>query len=311
MDLTGPLTPEPTADGSYTLFSEDFGEWFHSRAGAYAEAHTTYVEGTDLPTLALQPRLTLLDVCYGLGYNSAAALETIHRINPQCQVTLVALELDGRVPRCAIAQHFTQGWSVTVQDILQDLATAQTAQRPWLTAHLRLGDARQQIQPLVRQGFQADVIFLDPFSPPHCPQLWTVEFLAQVAACLAPTGRLATYSCAAAVRAALQQAGLAIGPIPAMGRQWPGTLAQHHPQGLAPLCQREREHLDTRAAVPYRDPTLTDPAEVIQQRRAAEQATSGLASTGQWRRRWLPAKKTPDPDDQALGSPAGGSKPAD
>jgi GDP-L-fucose synthase len=37
---TGALTPEPRADGSFTLFSEDFGEWFHSREAAY----TTYVE---------------------------------------------------------------------------------------------------------------------------------------------------------------------------------------------------------------------------------------------------------------------------
>jgi tRNA U34 5-methylaminomethyl-2-thiouridine-forming methyltransferase MnmC len=139
----------------------------------------------------------------------------------------------------------------------------------------------------VGQGFQADIIFLDPFSPPHCPELWTVEFIQQVARCLAPQGRLATYSCAAAVRTALGLAGLAIGPTLASGRRWPGTLAQWQPQGLAPLSPQEQEHLLTRAAVPYRDPSLGDSADRIRQRRQQEQTLSGLTPTSIWRKRWL------------------------
>jgi hypothetical protein len=91
--LTGSLIPEPTADGSFTLFSEDFGEWFHSREGAYTEAYTTYVQATDLVQLAQAGQITLLDVCYGLGYNSAAALATLHQVNPQVTCHLVGLEL--------------------------------------------------------------------------------------------------------------------------------------------------------------------------------------------------------------------------
>lgn len=280
--------PEPTADGSFTFFSEEFGEWFHSREGAYAEAQKTYVEATRLAQRATQAALTVLDVCYGLGYNTAAALETIWRVHPQCRVTLVGLELDGRVPQQAIAQHLTTGWSAPVQGVLQALATEHQVTTPTLQARLLVGDARQQIQVLNQEGFQADVIFLDPFSPPHCPELWTLEFLGRVAQCLKPEGDLATYSCAAAVRAALRAAGLHIGPTAAIGRRWPGTLARFHPQGLAPLSQQEQEHLATRAAVPYQDPTLTDTAATIMARRQAAQAISPLEATSRWRKRWLP-----------------------
>ena len=72
--------------------------------GAYAEAFTTYVEATNLATLAHADSLTILDVCYGLGYNTAAALTTIQRVNPYCQVTLVGLELDPRVPQQAYSE---------------------------------------------------------------------------------------------------------------------------------------------------------------------------------------------------------------
>jgi len=284
---TGALTPEPTADGSFTLFSEDFGEWFHSREGAYTEAYTTYVEATDLTQLAQADSLRLLDVCYGLGYNTAAALATVQRVNPQCRVHLVGLELDSRVPKQAVATGLVDRWPPDIQDLVAQLADRGQVNAPPLQAELRLGDARQTIQILADEGFQADVIFFDPFSPPHCPELWTVDFMRQVARCLAPQGKLATYSCAAAVRAGFLEVGLKIGPIAAAGRRWPGTLAQWSPDGLAALSQQEQEHLQTRAVVPYRDPTLRDSADIIRQRRQQEQAQSSLAPTSQWRKRWL------------------------
>jgi tRNA U34 5-methylaminomethyl-2-thiouridine-forming methyltransferase MnmC len=287
--LSGALTLEATADGSFTLFSEDFGEWFHSREGAYTEAYTTYVEATNLTKLAQADSLRILDVCYGLGYNTAAALATVSQVNPQGQVHLVGLELDGRVPKQAVDAGLVDRWSPEIQQMLAQLADqGQVNALPW-HAELHLGDARQTIQTLAEEGFQADVIFFDPFSPPHCPELWTVDFIRQVARCLAPQGKLATYSCAAAVRAAFLEVGLHLGPIAAAGRRWPGTLVQWSPNGLDPLSLQEQEHLQTRAAVPYRDPNLQDSADAIRHRRQREQSQSPLAPTSQWRKRWLPS----------------------
>ncbi len=189
--------------------------------------------------------------------------------------------------RSAIAHQLTRQYSPAVQQVLIALAAHCTAKCDHLSAQILLGDARQQIQPLVEQGWQADVIFLDPFSPPHCPQLWTVEFLQQVAQCLKPDGsELVTYSCAAAVRSALKLAGLSITSIQAGGRKWPGTLARYSSEASLGLSQQEQEHLQTRAAVPYRDPTLQSTAKEILAQRAQEQAASPLAATGPWRRRW-------------------------
>ncbi|MEO1093580.1 MAG: MnmC family methyltransferase [Cyanobacteria bacterium J06638_28] len=278
---------EPTADGSQTFFSETFGEWFHSRGGAYAEARTTYVQATNLVERAQrQDSITILDICYGLGYNTAAALEGIWRVKPDAQIRLVGLELDVAVSQAAIAQGLLKEWPDSVQKALQILA-AHRQIRDRLHADLLIGDARRHIKMLAASRFQADVIFLDPFSPPRCPQLWTVEFITLIAQCLHPQGVLATYSCAAAVRTALQIAGLHIGSIAATGRRWPGTLATRADIALSDLSQQEQEHLETRAAVPYRDPTLQETAAVIRQRRQQEQSQSSLKSTGIWRKRWL------------------------
>ena len=292
-------TPHLTDDGSFTFFSAEFGETFHSQAGARAEAFTKFSQVTGLAQRSQCGDLRLLDICYGLGYNTAAALETIWAANPGCRVELYGLELDETVPQAAIAPDLLASWSPEVQAALEAIALNHRHTTPLLQATLLIGDARQTIQHLAQTGFQADAIFFDPFSPRRCPQLWTVEFFAQVVRCLATNGTLATYSRSAAVRTAMQAAGLQIGTIPLdqsdRPREWcqgtVGVLAEHQPDQLAeqmlhPLSLMEQEHLNTRAAVPYRDPDLSDPAELIQLRHQHEQQNCSWESTSSWRRRW-------------------------
>ncbi|MCS6815630.1 MAG: MnmC family methyltransferase [Cyanobacteria bacterium] len=279
------FVPQTTGDGSPTFFSPDFNELFHSHYGARQEAIAKFVEPTAIVQTAATGQVSILDICYGLGYNTAAALEAIWIAHPDCRVTAVGLELDPQVPQAAIPLLAT--CFPSVQSGLSALATTGQFVDDRLDARLLLGDARQTIHTLIVEGFQADAIFLDPFSPPHCPHLWTVEFLHQVSRCLAPTGKLATYSCAAAVRSALLLAGLQIGSTPPVGRRAPGTIAAWNGDTLPPLAPHEQEHLLTRAAIPYRDFSLQDTAEVIVSRRQAEQVASELEPASRWRQRWL------------------------
>lgn len=276
--------PQPTADGSFTFFSPAFEEAFHSQFGARQEAEKKFVEPTQLSEKAQQPKLRILDVCYGLGYNTAAALAAIWQVNPRCEVEIIGLETNLAVPASAIAHQLLDGWFDPIPKLLAQLARDRHVQTNLLQATLLVGDARTTIRHVQQSQFYADAIFLDPFSPPHCPQLWTVEFLQLVAQCLATNGRLATYSCAAAVRTALIQAGLKIGSTPPVGRRSPGTVAAWEATNLPILSPEEQAHLLTRAAIPYRDPQLNDLAGVILQRRRQEQNASSLISTSQWRK---------------------------
>lgn len=286
MDSAEQLTPKLTGDGSFTFYSAEFGECFHSHHGAYQEALGKFVQPTLLPKKALQDQVKILDICYGLGYNTAAALETIWQINPNCQVQVYALELNPVVSRAAIAQGYLQSWSHPVQAALQALAQDLEVQSPHCQAQLLVGDARKTIKMVQDHQFLADAIFLDPFSPPHCPQLWTVEFLREVSYCLHPQGCLATYSCAAAIRTGLIASGFHIGASPPVGRRSTGTVAGHELTECLALSVQEQEHLQTIAAIPYRDPTLTDPATAILQRRQLEQKHSTLEASKTWKKRW-------------------------
>ncbi|MBD2727877.1 hypothetical protein H6G96_16490 [Nostoc sp. FACHB-892] len=301
------FTPKQTADGSFTFISQEFGESFHSHYGARQESFFKFVEPTQLATAAQKSVVRLLDVCYGLGYNTAAALQTIWAVNPNCYVEVIGLEVNPAVPQAAIAHHLFENWNCNYIEIFSQLAFEHQVQTPCLKAKLLIGDARNTIALVHQSDFCADAIFLDPFSPPQCPQLWTVEFIKQLSFCLHSDGLLATYSCAAAVRTALLSAGLVIGSTPPVGRRSPGTVAAHSGSAelkdhsvrakyransnqhlaLTPLSQVEKEHLLTRAAIPYRDPGLSDSIEVIVMRRQQEQQVSSLEPTSRWRKRWL------------------------
>jgi tRNA U34 5-methylaminomethyl-2-thiouridine-forming methyltransferase MnmC len=290
------LTLYPTADGSTTFWSETFQEAFHSQFGAKQEAIAKFVVPSRILEKAScsgnsEPSLNILDVCYGLGYNTAAAIESVLALSvlalKECgnssRLQIIALENNLQVPQQAIALGLTNIWSPEVVEILQMVATQQSVHTPNLQVQLRIGDAREAIGS-VPERF-ADAIFLDPFSPPHCPQLWTVEFMQLLANCLKLDGYLVTYSCAAAVRAAMLAVGFTIGSTTPVGRKSPGTIACLSPDLITPLTETEREPLQTRAAIPYRDPTLSDLAVNILNRRQAEQNLSSLPSSSSWRKR--------------------------
>jgi tRNA U34 5-methylaminomethyl-2-thiouridine-forming methyltransferase MnmC len=293
--------PKLTDDGSFTFFSEEFSELFHSYYGARQESFYKFSVPTQLESQAQKPVIRILDICYGLGYNTATAIQTIWSKNPNCYIEVVALELNPEVPKAAITHQLFNNWeweSQNILDILIKIAEVGYIETKNLKANLLLGDARITIQQVITSGFQADAIFLDPFSPPQCPQLWTIEFIQLVSKCLSPTGILATYSCAASVRTAMITSGLKIASTSAVGRKAPGTMAIVTPSesieidpmllcvSLPPLSISEQEHLQTRAAIPYRDRELCDSAETILERRKQEQDISLLEPTSHWRKRW-------------------------
>ena len=287
------LEPRSTADGSPSLWSGDFGEGFHGGRGARAEARAKFVEPAQLERFSPGSTLRVVDVGVGLGYNTAALLEAAQSRGLRLQWW--GLELDRRPLAIALAdRQFRELWQPQTVELLDQLLrqgrwqVTQAGAGEWW-----LGDARQMLPQLLDQtGGRCDLVLHDAFSPGRCPQLWTLEFLADLAGLLQPQGRLLTYCAAAAVRRGLLEAGLHLASLSdPNGRAWSlGTAASPTPlplgEAVRALGPMEREHLDTRAAEPYRDPGRNAPAETILAARASAQGGSGAGSTGAWRRRW-------------------------
>ena len=117
------IHPIATDDDSITFWNEDYKEHYHTPAGARLEAEEKYIVPGKLRERLAKDDVQLLDVCFGLGYNSLCALnlagesfisrertqrtqnpielESLHSfaVNPDAPPTLsiTALELDRRV----------------------------------------------------------------------------------------------------------------------------------------------------------------------------------------------------------------------
>jgi tRNA U34 5-methylaminomethyl-2-thiouridine-forming methyltransferase MnmC len=279
----------PTEDGSVTFWSETFQETFHSSHGAKHEAEAKFVIPAKIAEKAqTQTNLNILDVCYGLGYNSAAAIACISDLKqssqtPIANLHIMALENNLEVPQKAIATGLVNIWQPAIAQVLKTAAETQIVETEDLTLQLLIGDARQTISQVPQKW--ADAIFLDPFSPPHCPQLWTVEFIQLLANSLKTDGYLVTYSSSAAVRTAMLMAGLQIGAIAPIGRKSPSTIAAYAPTALPPISDTEAAFLKTRAAIPYRDRTLQSTASEIIEFRKSEQSKSELPASSSLRKK--------------------------
>ena len=233
-DPLGALSWRATADGSPTLWSEAFGEAFHSTGGARQEAERKFVAPAQLDRFAPGHCLQVLDLCVGLGYNSAALLEAAQ--DRGLAIRWWGLELDPRPLQLALADpSFRSGWRPSSLEALEQLGASGhwRLQAPAPAAHKDrglgqplgtapqdswgrwwLGDARSQLAAVLAEARgQCDLVLHDAFSPGHCPQLWSLEFLGQLASALKPQGRLLTYCSAAAVRGSLRQAGLELASL--------------------------------------------------------------------------------------------------
>ncbi len=289
-----------TDDGSKSLHSNHFNENFHDSNGALKEAYEKYVIPADLYRFKKGVKLNVLDVCIGLGYNTACLIEAIK--NNSIELNWWGLELDKRPLSIALNnQTFKENWSPSVLTILKSIRDFEGWVHPRSAGQILWGDARQQLN-LIPNSTKFDLILHDAFSPKNCPELWSEEFLKTLTSKLTCGGRLITYCSAAAVRATLKRAGLQLRsllPNQDSGNSWStGTLAILSPskETINPkgpnwqlLTPMEEEHLLTRAATPYRDLSGLDDAQEILARRKQEQHASSLEKTKNWQRRWLTA----------------------
>ena len=297
----GALRVYPTADGSFSLHSDHFREAFHNSAGALNEALAKFVQPAELQRFSSGSELRILDVCLGLGYNTAAVLEALPTAGPKLHWW--GLELDRRPLEQALEQaSFQSLWSAPVLTKLvairdHDGWEENNSRQENNSRGIQLwGDARSMLKQ-IPESVRFDLVLLDAFSPQRCPELWSEEFLGALAHRLAPQGRLLTYSRSAAVRASLQRAGLRLfSLLPAPGERvgWssgtlavkPGGRCSAEGPGWRPLSPMETEHLFTRAAVPFRDPAGIADSNDILSRRRLEQKSCDFEPTNSWQRRW-------------------------
>ena len=284
-----------TKDGSYSLRSVLFQENFHSLLGALEETKVKFTAPSYLQRFK-DKSLNVLDICFGLGYNSASLLDEL--IKQKSNLNLYALEIDKKPLEYSLRnESYLKLWAPKVKTIFESLYRKDYFEDQFFKCSLLWGDAREKIN-IIPSAVKFDLIYLDGFSPQKCPQVWTIEFLSKVTEKLNSQGYLITYSSSAAVRKTLRNLGLEIFTIkPKFNNRtfWSrGTVAiskydknkLRSNSNFEKLSLMEEEHLLTKASIPYRDKDLNSSKDDIIKNRLDEQLLSNLLSTNKWREKW-------------------------
>ena len=206
-----------TKDSSVTFHSEEFDETYHSISGAREEAMKKFI----LPSLKnyeLGDKVRILDVCFGLGYNSAAAIDELKKFD--CKIEIIALENDEKILKKILDINTEFESYNKIKELIKNNYSYDDGK---VKIKIILGDAVKEIKRL-KEKF--DFIFHDPFSRTKMPLFWTEEFFKEEYRLLKKEGILTTYSCARLVRDNLKKAKFKIEDVPPVGRRAPSTLAR-------------------------------------------------------------------------------------
>jgi len=193
-------------DGSYTLYSHEFEEPYHStKDGALHESLEKHVK----PSLTLnvdKEKLTILDICFGLGYNTFATLYYIKKNHLKTKVHILSPEFDEDLVHSLDSFEFPPEFE-SIKHIIQEVSQNLSYEDEQFKIEVLLGDARESIPKLTEK---IDIIYQDAFSPAHNPLLWTYEWFKDIRALCNDDAILTTYSTAAAIRLGLYENGFYI-----------------------------------------------------------------------------------------------------
>ena len=198
-------TPQPTADGSLSVFSQRYGEWYASCHGAARQSRTVFLEGSGAH---LHPAPRVLEVGFGLGLNFRTTLADA----AGCGAALDYLAFEAFPLAASVLRGVSAGEEDALWRAVLDAWDAGAA-----AGELGVSDGRATLRIVFADVSAAalplgwaSAVYLDGFSPARNPEVWTPQMLARLSASLAPGGRLATYSAAGAVRRGLIAAGLTV-----------------------------------------------------------------------------------------------------
>ena len=193
-------------DGSNTLYSKEFDEPYHStKDGALHESLEKYVK----PSFSLKSNkdeLTILDICFGLGYNTFATLYHIKKHKRKTKVHILSPEFDEGLVRSLDTFDFPPEFE-NIKSIIKAVSQDLFYEDEQFKIEILLGDARESI-PKIKE--KVDIVYQDAFSPVHNPLLWTYEWFREVRAICKEDAILTTYSTAAAIRLGLYENGFYI-----------------------------------------------------------------------------------------------------
>lgn len=246
-----------TQDGSIGLYDKELDEIFHSRTGAKKEAFEKFIE----PSFVVKkPGLKILDICYGIGYNTKCALKNFLDIE-----LIDCIEINKEL--------VLKSPDFEYDDKINEIIANNIKNPDFINFYIE--DARQVVLKLNKKY---DIIYHDGFAPHKQCILWSEDFISKIAHLAHKDSIYCTYNHSKPVLNALLKAGFTIGKV-VKNDKIIATVASFNPELIQnKYNEDELMQLNTKSAITYKDKDLNLSCEEIMKNRQKEVESSKLIS---------------------------------
>ena len=201
-----------TADGSHSLYSEQFGVSYHSKYGAIQETQHVFIEAGLRPKALIQKEISILGIGFGTGLN--ALMTCLEASQRNLKVNYVAVEAFPISMETVNQLNFGELFEdENVNDILLELHQSEWNKTIQINEHFTFKKLNQKFEDLTFTP-QFDVVYFDAFSPVSQPELWETSVLKIMYDSLLPNGFLTTYCAKGVVKRTLKGIGFKIEALP-------------------------------------------------------------------------------------------------
>lgn len=199
-------TINKTADGSPTIYDDNFGESLHSAFGSITESRHIFIEHGLLQISKSRKSISILEIGYGSGLNAVLSYEAAK----QNQLIIHYQGIEKYPPSAKIQTHFNTALPSSIQPIANHLSEVAWNQNITLSSFFEITKLHQDfLKAIPEQKF--DLIYFDPFSPEKHPEAWDASFLKQISENhMQSEAILLTYSSKGVVKQGLRAAGLIV-----------------------------------------------------------------------------------------------------
>ena len=197
-----------TADGSHSLFSEQYGVSYHSKYGAIQETQHVFINAALRFKAVVQKEISILEIGVGTGLNAYMTLLEAEKRDLSIQYTAIeaypisleqasTLNYPALLNKEASSAHFLQmhaaDWATTLP----------------ITQQFQFHKQQIKFETIAFDN-QFDIIYFDAFAPNSQPELWEADVLGAMYKALKPDGVLTTYCAKGVVKRTLKAVGFQI-----------------------------------------------------------------------------------------------------
>lgn len=199
-------------------YSEEFGDFYYSRADGRAECRHVFLGGNGLPArFAATQHFIIGELGFGTGLNFIETWSAWESTAPEA-ATLEFHSFELHPLRRSDMTRALSAWPDLAARTAQLVAAWPEAPEDDIKLEFESGGrsislqihAGRALETLEAARLNADAWYLDGFSPSRNPDMWSAELMRLVAGRTRQGGTFATYSAAGWVRRNLQAAGFAV-----------------------------------------------------------------------------------------------------